>query len=431
MPLRVQSIANRQAAVCQEFAEKVLESTRTHYPADKTLARLFRNRKEQGARDRRLIRQVIFAMFRWWGWIQQWESSEWAKLLLIAYLLDRNPWNAVCDIWAETSRLPTMPSGWTVQKSLKEKQKWLSQYLQEEPQKFRLFDLIPPFFLEALAIPGKPDEFREELLSYLQQRTPLWIRTQTTNSAALYSQFQENQLMPIPHPKVAHAVELQGTINIHELSLFKAGAFEIQDLASQGIGLACAPRVGEHWWDVCAGGGGKSLHLAALMEGKGQVLSTEIRKSKLPEILRRAKRGHWRNIRVEHWDGQALLTKHKGFEGVLVDAPCSGTGTWSRNPDARWRTRFEDIEKMVQLQHQILEYAKNEVKPGGVLVYATCSLMEIENEGVVQEFLGKNQEFELEKIPHPLTGEQTSGMVTIWPHHFNSDGVFIARMRRV
>ena len=113
-----------------------------------------------------------------------------------------------------------------------------------------------------------------------------------------------------------------------------------------------------------------------------------------------------------------------------MDAPCSGTGTWSRNPDARWRIRFEDVEKLVKQQHQILECAKKEVSHGNVLVYATCSLLEIENKGVVRHFLENNPDFQLEEMLHPLTGDISSGMITIWPHNFKSDGVFIARMKR-
>ncbi|MBF0279535.1 MAG: RsmB/NOP family class I SAM-dependent RNA methyltransferase [SAR324 cluster bacterium] len=430
MPQRTKSIAGRQATVCLEIAQKVLESSRNRQPADKSLAGLLRQRKEQGARDRRLIRQVVFAMFRWWGWIHQWESSCWSKLLLIAYLLDRNPWNAVCDIWAEASNLPKMPADWMLPQPLQEKKNWADQYLPEEKQSFQLTRLLPSFFWEALANPENREIDEKELLSSFQNRTPLWIRTQTSDSPALFSQFQKNNLQSFPHPKVLNAVELHGTINVHELPLFKAGAFEIQDLASQGIGLSCAPRSGEQWWDVCAGGGGKSLHLAALMEGKGRVLSTEIRRSKISEIQRRAKRGRWQNILVKHWDGKALVSQGGDFDGVLVDAPCSGTGTWSRNPDARWKTSLAEIEAMTLQQREILELAKTGVKRGGTLVYATCSLLPMENHGVVEGFLEDNRDFRLLEMPHPLTGEQSSGMLTIWPHYFNSDGVFIAKMKR-
>ncbi|MBF0287925.1 MAG: RsmB/NOP family class I SAM-dependent RNA methyltransferase [SAR324 cluster bacterium] len=431
MSAKAQSIAIRQALVCREFASHALEACRHGTPVDRATAQILRQRKEQGARDRRLIRQVIFAMFRWRGWIDQWEHEYLSKALLLAYLLDGNPWNLVCSVWAQESNLGILPMEWQTPDDLTAKQQWMSHYTQDDESLFTSEQLFPEFFIRSINIPQNQATvpFVDQLLSCLQVRSPLWIRIQNVDFEKLNQQLQQHHLTTIPHPILPNAVEVQGSINVHQLSLFKAGAFEIQDLASQCIGWVCAPQCEERWWDVCAGGGGKSLQLAALMKGKGQVIATEIRKTKLYEIRRRANRGNWSNIIVHHWDGKEFLGEDTAFDGVLVDAPCSGSGTWRRNPDARWRINLQDVRKLAGLQLEILEGAKNKIKPGGLLVYATCSLMQIENESVVGQFLEQNPNFQLEPFFHPITNELTEGMMTIWPHMLNSDGMFVAKMR--
>ncbi len=433
MSAKANRIASRQALVCSEFARYSLEACRLGSPVDRAIAHMFRQRKEQGARDRRLIRQVVFAMFRWWGWIHQWEDECLVRGLLLAYLLDGNPWNLVCDVWAQESKLTPLPVGWQIVSDLQAKQQWISRYTQEDENLFQPKKLFPDFFINSLDIPQDQEATNvfDQLLSCLQTRSPLWIRIQNFDFQAVNRQLQQNHLTTILHPIVSHAVEVQGSVNINQLSLFKAGAFEVQDLASQCIGLVCAPQETEKWWDVCAGGGGKALHLATLMKGKGQIVATEIRKEKLHEIRRRASRGNWKNIVIHHWDGKELLGINTFFDGVLVDVPCSGTGTWRRNPDARWRIHMQDIRKLMTLQLEILECAKNKVKSGGVLVYATCSVMQMENESVVEQFLKQNPSFQLDSFLHPITQESIEGMLQIWPHLFNSDGMFVAKMRRL
>ena len=124
---------------------------------------------------------------------------------------------------------------------------------------------------------------------------------------------------------------------------------EIQDLASQAVGLACDPDPGERWWDACAGAGGKALHLSALMQGKGLVVATDINESKLKETVRRARRSPFRNVTTKVWDGKHVAGKPGSFDGVLVDAPCSALGTWRRNPDARWTLDREAIGRLAEI----------------------------------------------------------------------------------
>jgi 16S rRNA (cytosine967-C5)-methyltransferase len=219
-------------------------------------------------------------------------------------------------------------------------------------------------------------------------------------------------------------------VNLDTLPVYSEGRVEVQDLASQTVAMICAPSPGQRWWDVCAGGGGKSLHLAQLMKGKGVVTATDIQDRKLDELRRRARRGGFQNIQVKSWDGKPMRQKQATYDGVLVDAPCTCSGTWRRNPAMRWTARPGEKDEMAVIQRRILNTAVSGLKEGGVLVYATCSFFKRENEEVVEEFLAAHADFALEPYAHPLTGTPTPGTLQIWPWDGDCDAMFTARMRR-
>jgi 16S rRNA (cytosine967-C5)-methyltransferase len=197
------------------------------------------------------------------------------------------------------------------------------------------------------------------------------------------------------------------------------------------IGMVCAPLPGERWWDCCAGGGGKTLQLASLLQRKGVVVATDIREYKLDDLKMRARRAGFPNIRRSPWDGKAPRKKKAGlYDGVLVDAPCSCSGVWRRNPDAKWNTDEAEIAEMSDLQLKILTAASAGVKPGGVLVYGTCSLFDPENRTVVSKFLESHPDFTLESFADPLSGKLCQGTLQIRPWDSDSDSMFAARMRR-
>jgi 16S rRNA (cytosine967-C5)-methyltransferase len=201
--------------------------------------------------------------------------------------------------------------------------------------------------------------------------------------------------------------------------------FEVQDIASQAVGKVCGPKVGDRWWDVCAGAGGKSLHLADLMQDKGEIIATDLRNSALRELEKRARIAGFSSIRTH-----AVATKPTGlFDGVLVDAPCSGIGTWARNADMRWRTEAKTVADKALLQLKLLDDAAASVRPGGRLVFAVCTVTEPETVGVVRHFQEKHPEFMADPF---LRWDSTMDHVwTIWPWEGPGGGMFIARFRRV
>ena len=297
-------------------------------------------------------------------------------------------------------------------------------------KKLDIETLAPAWVREHL----EPDFPFDRYLKSLCTRPPMWLRMQTENKESLLHELASAELTAEQHPYHKDAVAIRNAqINLFTLPAYCEGRFEVQDLASQCIGAACAPAPGERWWDACAGAGGKSLQLAELMQRKGTVVATDIREYKLEDLRKRARRAGFPNIQTRAWDGKGVRPQHRErFDGVLVDAPCSCSGVWRRNPDGIWTLKQEEIGETARLQARILEAAAPGVKPGGVLIYATCSIFKEENKEQVTAFLAKHPEFVLERFPHPLTGAMVSdGMLQVTPADADCDAMFVARMRKL
>ncbi|PHR57970.1 MAG: MFS transporter [Robiginitomaculum sp.] len=228
--------------------------------------------------------------------------------------------------------------------------------------------------------------------------------------------------------------------NIQAEPVFLTGGIEIQDEGSQLVSLLVDAQPGEKIFDYCAGGGGKTLAMAGDMGGEGKIFAYDIDKRRLAPLYQRAMRAGAENIHmcpppISKW-GKLL----KKMDRVLVDAPCSGSGTWRRKPDAKWRLSPETLEVRLNEQHAVLKQAKVYVKPGGLLFYVTCSLFAEENEGQVYKFLDENPEFELlsaGEVWEDKVGTEKSkpwsedGLtVTLTPASTNTDGFFFAVMER-
>ena len=236
-------------------------------------------------------------------------------------------------------------------------------------------------------------------------RPPLWLRLNRLDALQDVSEeLTANGFQISPDPNNPWAIAASGTRGIYEFDAYKKGLIEIQDLASQQIGLATKATAGEYIWDACAGGGGKTIQMGTLMGGKGAIYASDVRSYKLQEVKRRAKAAGLQHVRPFPCDALAALSfpkeveKRQGFDAVLVDAPCTASGTWRRNPDACLRLDSSGIVQLTELQMGILSNASRAVKPGGRLVYGTCSWLVAENEKVVQKFLQNSPKFKLVKM---------------------------------
>lgn len=286
--------------------------------------------------------------------------------------------------------------------------------------------------LAALAVPewiwpeldfGAAD--KNAWLRSLQTTPPLWLRARPGQAAALAKAL--GSCTPAEHPLATEALRYQGHDDLYRSASFNAGAFEIQDLASQLVGALCAPRPGETWWDVCAGEGGKSLHLADQMQNKGTLWCSDRSHRRLDTLKRRFNRAQLFNYRLAPWENPDHLPTRTKFDGILVDAPCSGVGTWARNPDARWTTTEQDVAELAGVQLGLLQKVAGSLKPGGRIVYAVCTLTRRETTEVAAAFTAAHPE--LRPLALPLAAAQPGG-ATLWPHELQANGMFVAAWQR-
>jgi 16S rRNA (cytosine967-C5)-methyltransferase len=223
--------------------------------------------------------------------------------------------------------------------------------------------------------------------------------------------------------------------NVPQTKSFKEGAITIQDESSMLVGRALQPKQNEMILDSCAAPGGKSTHIAELMNGTGNLVSVDLHEHKVKLIANAANRLHLKNVTVKTMDSRKLQEEYENefFDRILVDAPCSGFGVIRRKPDIKWTKKEQDINNLATIQRQILDSVAPLLKKGGTLIYSTCTLDNEENEQVVQSFLSENKTFSLDNtimdaMPSQLSEhvKNNNGMIQLLPHFFQSDGFFIA-----
>ena len=414
--------AEMLAELLPEITRLVIEEGR---PADGLLAQHLRSHKELGSRDRRFLSQAIFSYFRWYGWtIGQLKLPPTEACLLGAALDSTKLGESFRYLEGRcTLPCPVEPLG---DKPLAEKAALLNKWFKDAPgfEPLELSDLALPNFVSMI------DPARAlACLEQFQQRPPTWIRARAAANELVQALAERNVPGTI-HGQLPAALSVAGGISLANALSSHAAKFVVQDIASQCVGHICAPQKGADWWDCCAGAGGKSLHLMDLMEQEGKVLATDTRIAPLKELKKRARKYGIRNIRTQPHNAARDEPFSKTFAGVLVDAPCSGWGTWPRNPDARWRSSKRDVVQYASRQLKILNNVAWCVKPGGTLVYAVCTFTRPETEEVIMRFLDQNPAFKLDPFANPLTGEETGGQLQVWPWEGPGDGMFIARFVR-
>jgi 16S rRNA (cytosine967-C5)-methyltransferase len=272
-----------------------------------------------------------------------------------------------------------------------------------DPQARFLWAGVPPWLTAPLArrvqASGWTTEQTRRFQDRQSSRSPLWLRINRPEHAEKI--VRELRRTGFKVTEVDDALAAAGDQGIYELKCYREGLLEVQDLASQAIGRVVAAEPGHFVWDCCAGGGGKSLQIAAGMGGRGAVYATDIHEARLQDLRRRAKRASFRTIRAHRWDGESLpdfgttVAKRGGFDRVLVDAPCTGSGTWRRNPDGRLRELATELPDLNAQQLRLLRVAVDGVKPGGRLIYATCSWLCEENEDVAAALLAERADLTL------------------------------------
>ncbi|MEI6150657.1 MAG: RsmB/NOP family class I SAM-dependent RNA methyltransferase [bacterium] len=420
----------RQADVLIQILRDTVAAVEAGSPADATLASCYRQHPEFGSRDRRLFSETIFAYFRWKGWLTASLAPDLESACVLAHALEALEINDAVRLLAETTRLATVPLEPLGALDLSAKAAGLGRMTGTPPPS--PLSLVPSWVPEMLRIPPETETAAHVLRSVAAFQTPppTWLRARPDHKVRVAAALRSAGADPQEPDRLPDALSVPRGVNLRALSPQLRGIMEIQDLASQVTGLICAPRPGERWWDACCGSGGKTLHLSDLMQGNGRVLATDIRPGILESLERRLREAQISGVRTKLWDGLKDPLPHELFDGILVDAPCSGLGTWHRNPDARWRTSRGEVERLAVLQAELLAKCAQRVRPGGVLVYATCTLTQLENEGVLNPFLAAMPEFSLATFPHPLDGSPCTGQAWVYPWQASCNGMFVARLVR-
>jgi 16S rRNA (cytosine967-C5)-methyltransferase len=374
-----------------------------------------RKNKQFGSRDRRLYQELIYTWLRHREYIDPLRatSAETALDLLIA-LADNIPEiiphkNSISP---ELVKSLSPENSWEQRKQVLESKAPAGHSIEERK-------LIPDWF-------GRNRQKIDEAV--LLQRAPLWVRA-LENASDVFSGLAKEGFVVLPSAILPSAGKIYQSAKVDQSSAYQEGKIEIQDISSQILLEMIAPIVGEIWFDACAGAGGKALQLASLVGHSGAVWASDIRKEILSELKTRSDRAGYSNVHIAH-SPEAEELFPESFDGVLVDAPCSASGTWRRRPYLRHQTTAETVLAYSKTQRDLLVKKASLVKPGGLLVYITCSLAVNENEETVAGFLRRTNEFMLE-LPRRCFGlTPVDDTLTIFPSDFDGDGFFMACFRR-
>jgi len=408
-------------------AIQVLRAVLTfEHPADAVLSRYFRENREIGQRDRGFIAESVYGVVRRLRWLKRLADNDTGpRALLLAWLARGEGWPMR---QFEGLSSPT-------------EKEWLSKVKARELPPASLGERtdLPDWLAERLAI-RYGEEGVATLAHSLNRPAPLDLRA---NLIKLDRERLLQSLTESGHAVEAcrlspHGVRLSGKPALQKHPLFLDGSFEVQDEGSQLLGFLVQPRRGELVIDFCAGAGGKTLQLGAMMRSTGRLYAFDVSERRLAKLKPRVARSglsnvhpiliaHERDAKVKRLAGKA--------DRVLIDAPCSGLGTLRRNPDLKWRQTPESVAEMVVKQLAILESAARLVKPGGRLVYATCSLLEEENDGVADAFLAAHPEFRQISAAEILHKQgialECGERLSLLPHLHDTDGFFAAVFERV
>ncbi len=277
------------------------------------------------------------------------------------------------------------------------------------------------------------------LLEAMNQSPPLTLRVNALKATreSCLRELQKRGYECAPTTLSPMGIQLAKRTNLFSLDLFREGWFEVQDEGSQLISLLLDPKPNWRVADVCAGGGGKTLHLASLMKNRGEIFAFDVSSPRLENLKKRAKRSGIHNVRAQVLPPNAVPQLLLGqMDAILIDAPCSGTGVLRRNPDAKWKITVEMVQELATKQREIITHYAPLLKRGGRLVYATCSLMAQENEQVVEAFLREHTDYRAGEAPvilqrYGLSKLAEGNYMKLLPHRHGCDGFVAAVLGRV
>lgn len=388
--------ARVQAAI--ELLDQIILATRDNGPAaDTIIARYFKDRRYAGSKDRRAVRDLVYAAIRRSG-----ERPESGRAAMVGLAREQPDLAALFDGSAHAP----------------------APIAADEPG--ALPSALPSWLRPLLASVVNETEQRA-----LLERAPLDLRVNRLKAerSAVLAQFPEGEATSFS----PDGIRLPEGWPAEQSPLWKDGLVEVQDEGSQLIAALCAARPGETVIDLCAGAGGKTLALAADMAGQGRLVAADTVRTRLHRLPPRAERAgaaFIETLLLDQGREAAALSPFLGSADiVLVDAPCSGTGTWRRNPEGRWRLTPPRLERLLAEQARIMDIASGLVKQGGAMVYAVCSLLDAEGRDQVESFLSRHRGWGTD-LSGTLPGRRHGGGILLSPGHDGTDGFFFTRLKK-
>lgn len=378
--------------------------------ADKVVARSLKKDKRWGSSDRKFVAETIYEIVRW--------KRLYGEIAEVKEPYDRDNLWRMFSVWAVLRGYP-IPD-WRQLEGTPER-KIKGRF--DELSKVRALKESIPDWMDELGVKELGEKVWATEIAAQNQPAKVILRVNTLKTTKdnlrailmdlnIETEFLKNQ---------PDALVLKERANVFLTDAFKQGFFEVQDANSQLVAHFLDVKPGMRVVDTCAGAGGKTLHIASLMENKGQLIAMDLYESKLKQLKLRAKRDGAFNIEYRIIDSTKVIKKlHERADRVLIDAPCSGLGVLKRNPDSKWKLKPEFIDNIRKVQSEVLESYSKIVKPGGKLVYATCSILPSENQEQIQKFLATDigKQFNFIKDQKILASE--SGF----------DGFYMALMER-
>ena len=402
-------------------AEAVLgQLLRFDYPADAVVSRYFREHRQLGHADRAFVAETVFAVLRRGRSLEARCAGKLSdrRRLLAALAVTRG--------WSQRELAPVLKAS---------EEEWLAaaKAMPEADFPPAVRCDLPDWLYNRLETQFGADATLA-LARALNQPAPLDLRVNTlkANRDAVLAQLAEDGISAMPGPLSPIAVRLRDKPALAKHPLFVEGAVEVQDEGSQLLGFLLEPKRGEMVVDFCAGAGGKTLLLGALMRNTGRLYAYDVSDKRLANLKPRLARSGLSNVhpaRIEHERDTKIKRLSGKADRVLVDAPCSGLGTLRRNPDLKWRQSAASVAELTVKQTAILNSAAKLVRPGGRLVYATCSLLSAENDEIISAFLAAHADFTLTPASAVLAKQGIAldgDFLRLLPHRHNTDGFFAA-----
>jgi 16S rRNA (cytosine967-C5)-methyltransferase len=410
-------------------------------PADDVVAEYFRRHRFAGVKDRAAISKHIYGVLRRRGqidwWLEREGASPDARKRLLAEL-------ALFEEWPPSAIARACDGDRFRPRALDEGERLLVDALSGAKPEHREMPPASRGNFPSWLAPHLERALGRELMremAAMQGEAPLDLRVNTLKAtrAKALAALEEEGVEPVRTPLSPLGLRIFGRVPLGNLAVFRNGDVEVQDEGSQVAAALADARPGMRVADFCAGAGGKTLALAAAMKNRGHLVACEVSSKRLERAtqrLRRAGAGIVQRVPLAN-ERDKWVKKHvASFDRVFVDAPCTGTGTWRRNPDAKWRLKPEDLAELAALQAEILDSAQRLVKPGGRLIYATCSLLMEENEDQIAKFLDTHADFAVLPVAsvwaETLEGDCPARAETLRlsPARNGTDGFFVAVLAR-